>query len=83
MSFIQAFLEQSVYLGMPDDSVRNTVVPVAKAKHPVFLFFPRLFLWYARVEKLIWQYSRVENRCVGGVDIKRLNEFRCWREEGN
>lgn len=42
-----------------------------------FFFFPRLFLWYARVEKLIWQYSRVENRCVGGVDIKRLNEFRC------
>lgn len=39
MSFIQAFLEQSVYMGMPDDSVRNTVVPVAKAKHPVFLFF--------------------------------------------
>lgn len=55
MSFIQAFLEQSVYLGMPDDSVRNTVVPVAKAKHPVFLSFFRLFLWYARVEKLIWQ----------------------------
>lgn len=40
MSFIQAFMEQSVYLGMPDDSVRNTVVPVAKAKHPVFLFSP-------------------------------------------
>lgn len=55
MSFIQAFLEQSVYLGMPDESVRNTVVPVAKAKHPVFLSFFRLFLWYARVEKLIWQ----------------------------
>lgn len=55
MSFIQAFLEQSVYLGMPDDSVRNTVfVPVAKAKHPVFPFF-HLFLWYARVEKMIWQ----------------------------
>lgn len=54
MSFIQGFWEQSVYLGMPDDSVRNTVFPVAKAKHPVFPFF-RLFLWYARVEKLIWQ----------------------------
>lgn len=54
MSFIQGFLEQSVYLGMPDDSVRNTVFPVAKAKHPVFPFF-RLFLWYARVEKVIWQ----------------------------
>ncbi len=45
MSFINEFLQQTIYLGMPDESVRNSVtlwlssVPVAKANHPVFFFF--------------------------------------------
>lgn len=38
MSFIQAFLEQSVYLGMPDDSVRNTVF-LFQLLRPNTLFF--------------------------------------------
>lgn len=40
MSFIQAFLQQTVYLGMPDESVSSSVVQlVATANHSVFSFF--------------------------------------------
>lgn len=38
MSFIQAFLQQTVYLGMPDDSVRNSVV-LFQLLVPTTLFF--------------------------------------------
>lgn len=54
-SLFQSFYEQTIYLGMPDDSVCNSVglFLVAKANLSVFSFF--LFLWYAGVEKMIRQ----------------------------
>lgn len=58
MSFINAFLEQTIYLGMPDDSVCNSVV-VFQLLRPTSVFFPFfLFLWYVRVERMIRQSTR-------------------------
>lgn len=54
MSFISTFLQQAIYLGMPDDSVRNSVSVFLLLRQTALspLFFPPpLFLWYVRVEK--------------------------------
>lgn len=59
MSFISALLQQTIYLGMPDDSVRNCVSVLLllrlsqTACSPLFFFSPPppLFLRLVRVEK--------------------------------
>lgn len=57
MSFIQAFMQQTVYLGLPDDSVRNSVV-LFQLLGPTTLFF--FLFFFLSLSLPVVQYVRVE-----------------------
>lgn len=61
MSFIKEFMMQTVYLGLPDESVRNVLI-LFQLPRPTTLFPPVffLFLWYARVEHFVRQLTARE-----------------------
>lgn len=86
MSFIQAFLQQTVYLGLPDDSVRNSVV-LLRLLRPTTVFFPFfLFLWYARVENFDQAEFRARERERHVEDSEgeewMSGKFEGWKEKG-
>lgn len=71
MSFIQAFLQQTVYMGMPDDSVRVSVV-LFQLPWPTTLFFFSFFIFLCWWKFLVRQFrasKREREKC--GVSSER------------
>lgn len=67
-NLIQSFLQQTIYLGMADDSVCNPAVlflllrPTKQFFSVAFWFFLVFPLWYVGVEKVIWQREAQRER---------------------
>lgn len=89
MALISAFLEQTIYLGMPDESVCNPLVFFFQLLRPTtlffFSFFPlslalslSLFLWYVLVEKFFQELLWGEASIAKG----RTQCVGSWKVEG-
>lgn len=86
MTFIQSFMQQTIYMGMPDDSVRNSVVLFQLLGQQACFFPFFLFLWYVWVENFYQAELRVRKRERGvysrGQWGRRMNEWEAkrWKE---
>lgn len=68
MSLISTFLKQTIYMGMPDDSVRNWLVsfPATTANQPLFPSPPGVLLGWELLS--VWREAEQVNEYGNTVD---------------